>query len=227
MLRAVIFDFDGVITDSELLHLKAFNAVLGQFDIEISEESYYSSCLGFTDYSCFEFVAEQNGLELNNDKLKDLIRQKCEVFAELVKTGGGIIEGVRTFLEMLRENNIRMGIYSGAAFCDIELILDQAGLRSFFETIVSSDDVNNGKPDPEGFVLALQRINEAGREEPVSAGDCVVIEDSRWGLEAAKAAGMHTVAVTNSYAAEELSTAEKVVGGLGELSIGDLGELCR
>jgi beta-phosphoglucomutase len=98
-------------------------------------------------------------------------------------------------------------------------------LRDFFEVIVSAEDVRAGKPSPEGFLLTLQKLNEC-HGSATKESECVVIEDSHWGLEAAKAAGMHSIAVTNSYDADQLSLAERIVNRLSELSIGDLQQLC-
>ena len=148
-----------------------------------------------------------------------------QIFEKLAKSEGRIIEGVRDFLKMLEQNNIPMAICSGALLSEVELILEEAKLRHLFEVIVSAEHIKKGKPDPEGFLLALQRLNE-NREHPIMGYECIVIEDSHWGLEAAKAAGMHTIAVTNSYDAEQLSMAERVVTRLNELSINDLQQLC-
>ena len=225
MLRAVIFDFDGVITDSEVLHLRAFNSVLAQHGVEIPTRDYYKEYLGYTDADCFKLLAQKGLLKINEQEIENLVKQKNRVFEELAKTEGQIIEGVRDFLQMLKDNNIPMAICSGALLAEIELILEQAGLRDFFEVIVSADHVRKGKPSPEGFLLVLKKLNE-GQEEPVEAGQCIAIEDSHWGLQAAKAAGMHTLAVTNSYDANELSMAEKIVDQLSDLAINDLKGLC-
>jgi beta-phosphoglucomutase len=225
MLRAVIFDFDGVITDSEILHLRAFNQVLARFNIEITEEVYYKEYLGFTDRDCFESVAGKNKLGLNLRQLENLIKQKNRIFEELAKTEATIFEGAPQFLQMLRENEVTMAVCSGAVLEEIELILEQSGLGPFFAVIVSGDQVIKGKPDPEGFLLALERLNK-GRENPIKANECVVIEDSHWGLEAGNAAGMHTVGITNTYNEEQLAMAEKIVAHLSELTIEDLQQLC-
>jgi len=225
MLRAVIFDFDGVITDSETLHFRAFNKALEQFGIEITTEDYYEDYLGLMDIDCFALIADKNRLGLNARQIKNLARQKSQVFEELAKTEARIIEGVRDFLVMLKHNDITMAICSGAILREIEMILEKAELRSFFEVIVSAEQVKKGKPNPEGFLLALQKLNEE-KVHPILAGQCIVIEDSHWGLEAAKAAGMHTIAVTNSYTAEQLTMAEKIVKQLDALSIVDLQKLC-
>ena len=225
MLRAVIFDFDGVITDSEILHLRAFNQVLARYNIEITEEVYYKEYLGFTDRDCFESVAGKNKLGLDSEQIENLIKQKNHIFEELATTEATIFDGAPEFLQMLKENGIPMAICSGAVLEEIELILEQSGLGPFFAAIVSGDQVTKGKPDPEGFLLALERLNK-GNQNPIASNECVVIEDSHWGLEAGNAAGMHTVGITNTYNPGQLSMAEKIIASLSELIIDDLQQLC-
>jgi len=225
VLRAVIFDFDGVISDCEILHLRAFNEVLAPHGVEISMKDYYKDYLGLTDFDCFKTLAEQGLREADEVRIDSLVERKNTVFEELARTDGRIIEGVRDFLQMLRQNDIPMAICSGALLAEIELILDEAKLRSFFDVIVSAEQVKRGKPHPDGFELALERVNTRGKV-PISAEQCVVVEDSHWGLEAAKTAGMHTIAVTNSYDADQLGMAERIVAHLGELSFNDLQKLC-
>jgi beta-phosphoglucomutase len=225
MLKAVIFDFDGVITDSEILHLRAFNQSLAQYGIEITKNDYYTMYLGFNDTDCYKLLIEKGLLKMDEQQIKTLMIQKKKIFEQLAKAEGKMIEGVRDFLNMLEQNNIPMAICSGSLLTEVEMVLEDARLRHLFEVVVSGEQVKKGKPDPEGFLLSLQRLNE-NRENPITANQCVVIEDSHWGLEAAKAAGMHTIAVTNSYDAEQLGMAEKIVDQLNELSIDDLQRLC-
>ncbi len=225
MLRAVIFDFDGVITDSEILHLEAFNRVLAQYDVEITVEDYYKDYLGLTDVECFKALADEGRLKVETQEIENFVKQKNEIFEETLKADSRIIEGVVDFLEMLRQNSVRMAICSGSLLAEIELILKQAQLGRFFEVIVSADEIEKGKPDPEGYLLALERLNQ-NDNNAILPDECIVIEDSHWGLEAAKAAGMHTVAVTNSFDAEQLALAERIVGRLDELTIDDLQQLC-
>jgi len=225
MLKAIIFDFDGVITDSEVLHLRAFNRVLARFNVEISAKDYYQKYLGLNDVDCYMTLIEQDSLEMDKRKIHNLVEQKNRIFEELAKTEGRTIPGVREFLQMLAQNKIPMAICSGALLTEIEMLLEESGLRHFFSVIVSAEQVKKGKPDPEGFLLTLQRLNK-GCENPVLGNECIVIEDSHWGLEAATAAGMHTIAVTNTYEAEQLSQAEKIVSRLNELTINDLQQLC-
>jgi len=225
MLRAVIFDFDGVITDSEILHFRAFNQVLAQYGIEMTTKDYYKTYLGFTDIDCYKLLIHQGLLKIDEQQIANLVEQKKLIFEKLAKTEGRVIEGVRDFLKMLEQNNVPMAICSGALLTEVEMVLDEARLRNLFEVIVSAEQVKKGKPDPEGFLLTLQKLNE-NREEAITGNQCIVIEDSHWGLKAAKAAGMHTIAVTNSYDAEQLRMAEKVVAKLNELNTADLQQLC-
>ena len=225
MFKAVIFDFDGVITDSEVLHLRAFNQSLVPYGVEISTKDYYTNYLGFSDFDCYKALVDNKLLKIDEQQIDEIISRKSKIFEELTKTEGRTIEGVQEFLLMLEENNIPMAICSGSLLVEIEVMLEESGLRHFFAEIVSAEQVKKGKPHPEGFILALQKLNK-NCHPPIVAGECIVIEDSHWGLQAGKAAGMHTVAVTNSYDAEQLTIAEKIVGRLNELTINDLQKLC-
>lgn len=225
MLRAVIFDFDGVITDSEVLHFRAFNAVLVQHEFQLTKHEYYKDYLGMADKDCFKTLIGEGRLRIEEARIPALIQQKTRVFEQLARTEGRIIEGVREFLDMLAEARIPIAICSGALRPEIELILEEARLRDRFDIIVSAEEVRRGKPDPEGFLLALRRLNETWPDAIAPEG-CVVIEDSHWGLQAAQAAGMKTIAVTNTYDAAQLQQADKVVPRLDGLTVADLQKIC-
>ncbi|MBN1507275.1 MAG: HAD family phosphatase [Sedimentisphaerales bacterium] len=222
---AVILDFDGVITDSEILHFRAFNAVLGKHGFELTKQEYYRDYLGMTDMDCFKALIGKGRLHIDESQVPSLVQQKTKVFERLARAEGRIIEGVREFLQMLSHNRVPTAICSGALRAEIELILDGARLRGYFEVIVSAEEVKRGKPDPQGFVLALRKLNQR-RVRPIAPGHCVVIEDSHWGLQAARAAKMRTVAVTNTYEADQLKAADKVVARLNDLTLQDLTQLC-
>jgi beta-phosphoglucomutase len=225
MLQAVIFDFDGVITDSEILHFRAFNAVLVQFGFQLTKPEYYKEYLGMSDADCFRALIAEGRLPIQEPQIKGLRQQKTRIFEQLAKSEGKIIEGVREFLDMLSAAQVPIAICSGALRAEIELILDESNLRRYFEVIVSAEEVTRGKPDPEGFLLALQKLNDLW-PEPITAEWCIVIEDSHWGLKAARAAGMRTIAVTNTYDAAQLKQADKVVARLDDLTLDDLRRIC-
>jgi len=226
MIGAVIFDFDGVITDSEILHLRSFNRVLEPFGVKIDKDDYYTNYLGLSDLDFFTILAEKNQHQLKKEQIKNLLEKKKQIYEHLAATEGAIIPGVRSLLEMLKKNSVPMAICSGALRPEIELILEQAKLRNFFKAIVSAEQVKKGKPDPQGFLMALSKLNENAKT-PILPHQCVVIEDSHWGLKAALAAGMHTVAITNSYSADLLTPAEKIVDHISRLNMDELTRICR
>ena len=226
MLRAVIFDFDGVIVDSEMLHLEAFNIALAPYGVQITKEQYYKEMLGLTDADLFKTLIEKGQISAGKAEEKTLLAEKKEAFERLARTKCKTIAGVAEFLETLRTNNIPAAICSGALLNEIETILEANNLRGYFEVIVSAEQVKRGKPFPDGFLMTLQKLNHKIRPKILPA-HCVVIEDSMWGLAAAQKAGMKTIAVTNSYDAEELSFADKVTETLAKISIENLRKICR
>ena len=229
MFRAVIFDFDGVIADSEPLHFEAFRLVLAERGAEISRQRYYADYLGYSDVDCIKKMNSDLGLSLDRSGCDELFRQKGVVFDKLAAKSNSIIDGAAEFINMLRANDIPIAICSGALYDEIVLSLNGSGFSDAFATIIAADDVSAGKPDPEGYLLALERLNASGGREGrnIAADTCVAIEDSHWGLESARGAGMHTIAVTNTYSASELADyTDLTVSGLADISIENLQKLC-
>ena len=226
MLRTVIFDFDGVIVDTEMLHLKAFNIALAPYGIEITKEKYYKEMLGLSDLDLFKTIIAKDFPNDGDEKLKELLENKRLAFEKLVKSECRTIGGVKEFLDLLKTEKIPMAICSGALLDEIKTILRANGLSDYFELIVSAEQVKRGKPFPDGFALTLQKLNEKIRPK-ILAGHCVVIEDSHWGLIAAQKAGMKTIAVTNSYDEKELSFADKVTDSLSKITIKVLRKICK
>lgn len=221
MLRAVIFDFDGVITDSEILHFRSFNAAIAPFGVQVDKKEYYSTYLGLSDADTFKRAGEVGLVDVGEGRMEQLLSAKQRTFKELAAREGEIIEGVRDFVGMLRENGVAMAICSGSLLAEINLILEGASLRDYFDVVVSAEQVKHGKPHPEGFLLALEKLNEK-TNQAVRPGDCVAIEDSYLGIEAAKSAGMHAAAITNSYGAAQLGSADRIVNDISELNLEQL-----
>ncbi|MDH7598065.1 MAG: HAD family phosphatase [Sedimentisphaerales bacterium] len=223
MLKAAVFDFDGVLADSEMVHLEAFNLALARFGVQIGVQQYMDLYLGLTDRECVETVISQGLLEVDAQTAEALVADKKRIYGQLARAETRLIDGVLPFLQMLSSHGIHMAICSGALKEEILAFTDRTNLTGYFKVIVSADDVTKGKPDPEGFLLTLARLNDLAG--PIKPQDCVVIEDSRWGIAAAWAAGMHTVAVTNTYGPSELAQADLIVSRLDQLSIDDLHRL--
>lgn len=223
MLKAVIFDFDGVIADSERLHFRAANEVFAWLGVDLAWEKYYADYLAYTDQECFQAVARDYGVSMTENELSALIAKKTEIFERLARQESTLIDGVAGFIDMLKANNIRLAICSGACLNDIEVMLDGSELLKEFEVVVTADDTTRGKPDPQGYLLTLDQLNS---KVALTAEECVVVEDSFGGIKAAKAAGMRCLAVANTYPLQELAEyADRVVKELGQVSIEELGFL--
>lgn len=225
MLQAVIFDFDGVIADSEGLHYQALNTIFNRLGVDIPKAVHWDRYLGFTDQENIEAVNRDYAMGLDDAAIAEQMAEKKVVFEELAASDSMIIDGVAAFIGMLTANKVRLAICSGALRSDIDLMLSNADFKDAFEVIVTADDVEHGKPDPQGYLMALERLNATGKT-PIRPADCIVIEDSHWGLEAAAAAGMNPIAVTNTYSSDELTgKAKKVVDRLDALTLCQLQEI--
>jgi beta-phosphoglucomutase len=227
MLKAIIFDCDGVIVDSEPHHMKALQLVLEGEGISLSKEEYYRKYLAMDDKGCFETALADHQRPINNAILKKLIIQKMALYRTLSQQALFLYPGVVEFVNKA-VGTYRLAIASGAFRGEIKFALDKGGMRAAFPVIVSAQDVKNGKPHPEAFLTALAKLNERTPGiPPILASECVVIEDSLHGVEAARSAGMSCLAITNSYSAEQLQgKADRIIKSLTEIEPKELEALC-
>ncbi len=209
----VIFDFDGVIADTEMLHFEASRIVLAQRGVPLDQARYYAKYLGYSDADMAEAVARDQGRFAPDADLSDFVREfiheKGLVFERLIASGAVLFPGAPACIERLAAV-FPLGIASGAFREEIEHILTGAGLQHHFQTIVGAADAPRSKPHPAPYLEAARRLG-------ADPSACVAIEDSRWGLDSARTAGMKTIAITHSYPAGEL-TADVIVGGLDEVT---------
>ena len=218
MLKAVIFDFNGILVDDEPIHLELFRKVLGEEGLPLSDADYSARYLGMDDRGCFRAVFQDNGRKLGDDALAELVRRKAVYYRQTIGARIVIFPGVKRLLPELAAR-FPLAVASGALRAEIEMILQGAGLRESFQTIVSAEDVGEGKPHPEIFIKAIGEINRLGRAgAPILASECLVVEDSKEGIMAAHRAGIKCLAVSNSHPAGELK-AEAVVTSLEEVTI--------
>ncbi len=223
MLRAIIFDFDGVVADSEPIHLAVFQRVLGEAGFLLSPEEYYAAYLGYDDRGCFRAFLTAHGTPPSDKTIDDLVARKARAYLDHIKQNLVIFPGVR---ELVREaaSRHRLAIASGALRHEIEYILDCAGIRKAFEHITSAEDVRHGKPDPEPFIHAMASLNRASRpgQYRLVPGNCLVIEDSIPGIRAARAAGMKVLAVTNTHTVQDLHEADAMTHSLADVRLPEL-----
>jgi HAD superfamily hydrolase (TIGR01509 family) len=218
-LRAVIFDFNGVIIDDEHLHLEAFRIVLATEGISLTETDYTGRYLGFDDRSMLAAVLESEGRTLTAAGLEQLVESKAEAYLKLLEAGIVLFPGVEELVQHL-SRELPLAINSGARRHEIELVLQRSGLIGCFTVIVSADEVQTGKPDPEGYLTACRRLRESDpRCNDLEPAQCLVIEDAPSGIEAARSAGMACLAVSHSRPSEDLTGAQEVVSTLKGLDL--------
>jgi HAD superfamily hydrolase (TIGR01509 family) len=223
-LQAIVFDFDGVIANSEPLHLLAFQQALAEDGVELSATDYYSRYLGYDDVGMFEALGRDRGMSMQSARVAELIARKGDRMQDLMRSGSVLFPGALAFIREAAAA-VPIAIASGALRHEIDEIIDAAGVADLFATIVAAGDTPESKPSPAPYRLAFEQLRErTGRA--LDPRRSVAIEDSRWGLESARGAGLRLVGVTNSYSAGDLSSAELVVDGLSALTLPALDKLC-
>jgi beta-phosphoglucomutase-like phosphatase (HAD superfamily) len=224
-LHAIVFDFDGVIADSERLHLRSYQEVLAPEGVTISTDEYLQRYLGYDDVGVFKAVGRDYGIPMNEHRVSELIAAKGERYESLAAAGEMLFPGAAAFIRAAAAS-VPIAIASGALTHEIEDVLERAGLIDLFPVIVGADQTERSKPHPDPYATALARLREhSGRD--LIAWRSVAIEDSRWGLISARDAGLRCVAVTNTYPAAELrADAELVAPGLDGLTLEALDALC-
>ncbi len=225
-LQAIVFDFDGVIADSERLHLRAFQDVLADHKVTLSARDYYERYLGFDDEGVFRTLAGEHAWPMNEAALHGLLEKKALRYRQLTVSEDLLYPGAARFIRKAAKS-VPIAVASGALTREIEDVLDRAGIRACFSAIVGADQTSRSKPAPDPYVEALARLAGVSGD-PLQARRSVAIEDSHWGLESAKAAGLRCVAVTTTYGERELAgAAELTFSSLEVMDLDALDALCR
>ena len=193
MLQAIVFDFDGVIADSERLHLRAYQDVLGAEGIELGERDYYDRYLGYDDVGVFRQLGKDRGLSLDQGRVAELIARKGRRYEELAAAGEMLYPGAADFIRAAAAR-VPIAIASGALTHEIEEILERTGLLAYFPVIVGADQTARSKPHPEPYQTAFARL-KAHTGRGLEPWRSVAIEDSKWGLISARGADLRLVAV--------------------------------
>lgn len=208
MFQCVIFDMDGVIIDSEPLHYKVFEQYCGELGFEASEEEY-DSFIGSTDLDMFTFLRDKYHLP---ETVENMVQYKRTMFFDYLKhMDKKPIQAVDELIRELASKGIKLALASSSDMDIIHLILDKFGIAHFFDVVVSGTELERSKPAPDIFLKAAERLN-------VEPGACLVIEDSRNGIAAAKAAGMKCIGFRNPNSGnQDLSAADKIICHFNEL----------
>ena len=217
MIKALVFDFDGVLADSEPLHLRAYQEVLSTFGLTLTREEYYAHYLGYDDDGVFTMLAAAHGFELDARRLDALVAEKGRVFDAIIESGDLLYPRAVSCIERMAPL-FPLGIASGGLRHEIESILRGSRLDRHFRFIVASGDTPVSKPAPDPYRRAVELHG-------VMPSECLAIEDSHWGVESAKAAGLWCVAITNTYPRDQLALADRVIDSLDEITPAFVGGL--
>ena len=208
MIKGILFDFNGVIIDDEPVQMKAYQEILAKEGIALTEGEYYS-CLGMDDRTFIDAAYKRADRELPADKALEITRAKTARWREMIADELPLFPNVANFVRKMA-NDFALGVVSMAKREEIEYVLAQANLRDCFSIIVSAEDVEVCKPDPQCYVKGFNALDSYRIKRdhmPMVHTECLVIEDTPPGIEAGKRAGLKTLGVTNTVPAAELRAA--------------------
>ena len=209
-IQAIVFDFDGVLADSERLHFRSSREVFASFGVDLSWEDYCSTYIGYDDAGMFAAAGERYGWRLDGADVEALIREKARIFDALVAGIDVLYPSARGCVERLARS-FPLGVASGALPHEIDAILTRGGIRPYFRFIVGAGDTPASKPAPDPYLRAAELHG-------LAPAACVAIEDTRFGIQSARAAGLWCVGVAHTYPAEALSEAHAVIPSLDEFT---------
>jgi beta-phosphoglucomutase len=213
-LRAVIFDCDGILVDTEPLHYRAFQKVLAPLGLGHDFDHYTEHFIGFDDRDAIIHAFREAGRQLEPAALEPLLEAKSRAMQELIEQGVPTFPGVVELVRELGARGVPLAVASGALRHEVDAFVRVLGLAGAFCAIVAADDVKRSKPDPETYAQALQRVRGAQGWSTLDPGSCIAIEDTPAGIQSAHGAGLFVVAVTNSFPRSELMKADHIVGSL-------------
>jgi HAD superfamily hydrolase (TIGR01509 family) len=222
VVRAILFDFNGVLVDDEPIHLELFQRVLAEEGMSLSAADYYGRYLGLDDRGCFQAVLEAAGEPATVPRLMRLIARKASYYQERIRARGyPVFPGAVELVESLAAGGRMLGVVSGALYEEVLGALRQMGIERRFKVLVTAEDVAEGKPDPEGYRRALEALNSLPPlpERLLHPHEVLAVEDSPAGLAAAAEAGLATLAVAQTYPAAHLRAADVVAESLAGLTL--------
>ena len=209
-ISAIVFDFDGVLADSEPIHLRVYQELLAPVGVTLTKEQYCARYLGFDDEGAFRQMGSDFGLLMGDEEIELLMAAKTERFQKIVSGTNVLYPDANACVRALG-GRWPIGIASGALRHEIELMLKGAGLGTAFRFIVAAGETERTKPAPDPYLRAAMLHG-------VPAPQCVAVEDSHWGLQSARDAGMRTIAIAHTYPHDSL-TADRVIDSLEELTV--------
>ena len=199
--KAIIFDFNGVIINDEPIHQQLIDDLLLGENLRPSEGEYKQLCLGRSDRSCLNNILSRRGRVVSEDYLTKLIQRKAQAYREKIAQLDPlpIYPDVINFLAQIKARSLLIGLVTGALRSEVELVLNRAGIAEYFPVIVAGDDISTSKPEPDGYLLAVELLNQQNPSLLLKPSECLALEDTPAGISAAKNAGMQVVGIANTY----------------------------
>ena len=193
-LKAVFLDFRGVIIDDEAINQELVANILLQENLRADEAEYTQYCRGRSDRACLKEILANRGRILPDAYIDKLLEAKTQGYRDKINQLSEILlpPHLKEFLTQLKEQNIAVGLVTGATRSEVEYILDKVELTEYFDLIVAGDDLAASKPEPEPYLLATQQLK-------LDPAECLAIEDNPTGIEAAKRAKIQVVGISNIY----------------------------
>jgi beta-phosphoglucomutase len=204
MIRALIFDFNGVLSDDDPIHMEAFRQAAQKEGLSFTDEEYLENYLPLNDRDCFKLLFKTHSIPLPSATLDDLIRRKGAHYFQAIEAKT-VLFSTTAFAVKTAAGHCPLAIASGARRTEICHILGQNGLKKYFAAIIAAEDVTFGKPHPEPFLRAHEKLRM--QDSSLKPSECVAIEDSLGGIESARQAGMRCLAVAHSYSPDRLRDA--------------------
>jgi beta-phosphoglucomutase len=200
-LKAVLLDFNGVIIDDETIHQELIAEILLRENLCPDEEEYKKYCRGRSDRACLRDILASRGRILSGDYLSKLIETKTKAYQQQIEQLADLPLSPKLpeFLAQLKEQGLIIGLVTGALHSEVKVILERAKIAEYFTVIVAGDDLTLSKPEPDGYLSAIAKINQQHPSLNLQPSECLAIEDNPVGIEAAKRAKIQVVGVANIY----------------------------
>lgn len=200
VLKVVLFDFNGVIVDDEPIHAQLLQGVIASENMRCSPEDA-QRFVGRSDRACLQDFFRLQGRVISPELLQKLLAQKTALYQQTIQSLEvlPLFPGVRELIQTFRSFDLKLGIVSGAQRAEVALILEKAQLQDAFEVIVAAEDTETSKPSPEGYQQAIQQFSNQHPDLKLQPSDCLALEDSFPGIEAACSAQIPVVGVAHTY----------------------------
>lgn len=215
MLKAAIFDMNGVIIDDERIHQESWRQICKKYNFHLTEDEFKHNIFGRTEADTFEYLFHR---QLTPEELAKFSDERVKTAIDIFKPQLTPTIGLLNLLEELTKQNISVAIATSARWPYTNFILDGLNIRKYFKEIVTAEDIKKGKPDPEIYLKTAEKLG-------VDPHDCVVFEDTLSGIKSAHSAGMKVIAITTTHKAEELSSADAIIPSFNDINANFLRKL--